>query len=60
MKKIFEKSMKEITKNKSTRIQDTRITLRKGNKLYVKWKVYDNSFSTWIDKKDVTDRNSIV
>ena len=23
---------------------------RKGNKLYVKWKWYDNSFNSWIDK----------
>ena len=26
---------------------------RKGNKLYVKWKGYDNSFNSWIDKKDI-------
>ena len=26
---------------------------RKGNKLYVKWKRYDNSFNSWIDKNDV-------
>ena len=25
---------------------------RKGNKLYVKWKGHDNSFNSWIDKKD--------
>ena len=25
----------------------------KGDKLYVKWKGYDNSFSSWIDKKDI-------
>ena len=24
-----------------------------GNKLYVKWKGYDNSFNNWIDKKDI-------
>ena len=24
-----------------------------GNKLYVKWKRYDNSFNSWIDKKDL-------
>ena len=24
---------------------------RKGDKLYVKWKGYDNSFNSWIDKK---------
>ena len=25
----------------------------KGDKLYVKWKGYNNSFNSWIDKKDV-------
>ena len=25
----------------------------KRDKLYVKWKGYDNSFNNWIDKKDV-------
>ena len=24
---------------------------RKGNKLFVKWKGYENSFNSWIDKK---------
>ena len=26
---------------------------RKGNKLYFKWKGYDNSFSSWIDKRGI-------
>ena len=26
---------------------------RKGIKLYVKWKGYDNKFNSWIDKKDL-------
>ena len=26
---------------------------RKGDKVYVKWKGYDNSFNSWIDKKDL-------
>ena len=25
----------------------------KGKKLYVKWKLYNNSFNSWIDKKDL-------
>ena len=24
-----------------------------SDKLYVKWKGYDNSFNSWIDKKDL-------
>ena len=26
---------------------------RKGDKFYVKWKEYDNSFNSWINKKDI-------
>ena len=26
---------------------------RKGDKLYVKWKGYDNSFNSWVDKMDL-------
>ena len=26
---------------------------RKDDKLYVKWKGYNNSFNSWIDKKDI-------
>ena len=26
---------------------------KKGNKLYVKWKGYDNSFNSWINEKDI-------
>ena len=29
-----------------------KVTKRKGDKIYVKWKGYDNSFNSWIDKKD--------
>ena len=25
----------------------------KGDRLYVKWKGYDNSFDSWIDKNDI-------
>ena len=25
----------------------------KGDKLYAKWKGYDTSFNSWIDKKDI-------
>ena len=40
----------------STNQQEFRIETviaRKGDKLYVKWKGYDNSFNSWIDKKDI-------
>ena len=30
-----------------------KVIKKKGNKLYVKWKGNDNSFNSWIDKKDL-------
>ena len=30
-----------------------KVIKRKGDKLYVKWKGYNNSFNSWIDKKDI-------
>ena len=27
--------------------------IEKGDTLYVKWKIYDSSFNSWIDKKDL-------
>ena len=30
-----------------------KVIKKKGGKLYVKWKRYDNSFNSWIDKKDL-------
>ena len=45
-KKNYKKQIK-----KSFRVEN--VIKRKGNKLYVKWKGYDSSFNTWIDKKDV-------
>ena len=31
---------------------ESKVIKGKGNKLYVKWKGYNNSFNIWIDKKD--------
>ena len=41
---------KELQKKK---IYSWKVIKRKGNKLYVKWKGYDSSFNSWIDKKDI-------
>ena len=30
-----------------------KVIKRKDDKLYAKWKGYDNSFNSWIDKKDI-------
>ena len=30
-----------------------KVIKRKGDELYVRWKGYDNSFNSWINKKDL-------
>ena len=47
---FYEKELQE-TNQEEFRIE--RVIRRKGDKLYVKWKGYDNSFNSWIDKKDI-------
>ena len=48
--KFYEKELQK-TNQKECRIE--KIIKRKGNKLCVKWKRYDDSFNSWIDKKDI-------
>ena len=51
VKKLLKHFMKKNYKKQEFRIE--KVIKRKGNKLYVKWKGYDNSFNSWIDKKDL-------
>ena len=44
---------KELQKNNQKEFRTEKVIKRKGDKLYVKWKGYDNSFNSWIDKKDL-------
>ena len=44
---------KELQKTNQQKFRIEKVIKRKGNKLYVKWKGYNNSFSSWIDKKDL-------
>ena len=44
---------KELQKTSEEKIRIEKILKRKGDKLYVKWKGYDNSFNSWFDKKDL-------
>ena len=41
----------ELQKNNQKEFRIEKVIKRKGNKLYVKWKGYNNSFYSWIDKK---------
>ena len=43
---------KELQKINQQEFRIEKVIKKKGNKLYIKWKGYDNSFNTWIDKKD--------
>ena len=47
---IYEKELQK-TNQKQFRIK--KVIKRKGNKLYVKWKGYNNYFNSRIDKKDL-------
>ena len=44
---------KELQKTNQKEFRIEKVIERKGDKLYVKWKGYNNSFNTWIDKKDL-------
>ena len=42
---------KELQKTNQQEFRIEKVIKRKGDKLYVKWKGYDNPFNSWIDKK---------
>ena len=44
---------KELQKTIQEEFRIEKVIKKKRNKLYVKWKEYDNSFNSWIDKKGV-------
>ena len=43
----------ELQKINQEEFRIEKVIKRKGNKLYVKWKGYDNSFNSCIDKKGI-------
>ena len=45
--------MKKLEKNNQKYFRIEKVISRKGDKLYVKWKGYDNRFNNWIDKKEL-------
>ena len=47
---------KELQKTNQEEFRIEKVVRRKGNKLYVKWKGYDNSFNSWIDKANLVQR----
>ena len=51
---------KELQKTNQKEFRMEKVIKRKGNKLYVKWKGYNNSFNSWIDKKNLIKRVSTL
>ena len=47
---------KELQKTNQEEFRLEKVIRRKGDKLYVKWKGYDNSFNSWIDKASLVQR----
>ena len=45
--------VKELQKTNQRLFRDAKVIKRKGGKLYVKWKGYDDLLHSWIDKKDI-------
>ena len=41
---------KELQKTNQQEFRIEKVIKKKGDKLYVKWKGYDNSFNSWIEK----------
>ena len=46
--------VKELQKTNQQELRIEKVIKKKGDKLYVKWKGYDSSFNSWIDKNDLT------
>ena len=44
---------KQLQKTSQEKFRIEKVLKRKGDKLYVKWRRYDNSFNSWINKKDL-------
>ena len=47
---------KELQKTNQEEFRIEKVIKRKGDKIYVKWKGYDNSFNSWIDKASLFQR----
>ena len=44
---------KGLQKTNQEEFSIEKVIKRKGDKMYVKWKRCDNSFNSWINKKDL-------
>ena len=46
-------SERELQKTDQQKFRMEKVMKKKDDKLYVKWRGYDSSFNSWIDKKDL-------
>ena len=51
---------KELQKTNQQEFRIEKVIKKKGSNLYVKWKNYDNSFNSWIDKKRLNINEPIL
>ena len=51
MKKFLERFLKRMENANQKEFRVKKVIKRKSDKLYVKWKCYNNLFNSWIDKK---------
>ena len=52
VKKLINFLSKKLQKTNQTEFRIEKVAKKKVDRLYIKWKGYDNSFSNWIDKND--------
>ena len=54
VKKLLERFIKNNCKKQiKKKFRVEKVIKGKGDKLYLKWKCYDSSFNSFIDKKDI-------
>ena len=60
VKKLLEFYEKELQKIDQQEFRIEKVIKKKGDKLYVKSKGYDNSFNSWIDLKRLSINEQIL
>ena len=50
---FYEKELQKTNLQKTKEFRIEKVMKKKRKKLYVKWKGYDNSFNSWINKNDL-------
>ena len=55
IKGIFYEKELQLTKNTTGEYIIEKILKTKGNQIYVKWRNYDSSFNSWVNKYDIKE-----